>query len=82
MATSSDATSKGALLIPLFDQGQGRRMSHSLLLNVTDDMMVMQDEIFGPLLPIVPYKDLDARICLHQSAPSPTGAVLLRLRQA
>ena len=45
--------SKGALLIPLFEQGQGRRMPHSVLLNVSDEMTVMQDEIFGPVLPIV-----------------------------
>ncbi|RON11967.1 coniferyl aldehyde dehydrogenase [Pseudomonas frederiksbergensis] len=67
----SDATSKGALLIPLFDQGQGRRMSHSLLLNVSDDMTVMQDEIFGPLLPIVPYKDLDEAFAYINQRPRP-----------
>lgn len=67
----SDATSKGALLIPLFDQGQGRRMGHSLLLNVSDDMTVMQDEIFGPLLPIVPYKDLDEAFAYINQRPRP-----------
>jgi coniferyl-aldehyde dehydrogenase len=67
----SDATSKGALLIPLFDKGQGRRMSHSLLLNVSNDMMVMQDEIFGPLLPIVPYKDLDQAFAYINERPRP-----------
>jgi coniferyl-aldehyde dehydrogenase len=67
----SDATSKGALLIPLFDKGQGRRMSHSLLLNVSNDMMVMQDEIFGPLLPIVPYKDLDQAFAYINQRPRP-----------
>ncbi|MHC8359519.1 coniferyl aldehyde dehydrogenase [Pseudomonas sp. LS2P72] len=67
----SDATSKGALLIPLFDKGQGRRMGHSLLLNVSNDMMVMQDEIFGPLLPIVPYKDLDQAFAYINQRPRP-----------
>jgi coniferyl-aldehyde dehydrogenase len=67
----SDATSKGALLIPLFDKGQGRRMSHSLLLNVSNDMIVMQDEIFGPLLPIVPYKDLDQAFAYINERPRP-----------
>ena len=67
----SDATSKGALLIPLFEQGQGRRMGHSLLLNVSDDMTVMQDEIFGPLLPIVPYKDLDQAFAYINQRPRP-----------
>ena len=67
----SDATSKGALLIPLFDQGQGRRMGHSLLLNVSDEMTLMQDEIFGPLLPIVPYKGLDEAFAYINSRPRP-----------
>ena len=55
----TDATLKGARLIPLYEQGQGRRMPHALLLDVNDDMQVMQDEIFGPLLPVVPYSTLD-----------------------
>ncbi|WP_409315793.1 coniferyl aldehyde dehydrogenase [Pseudomonas sp. KCJK9016] len=67
----SDATGKGALLIPLFDQGQGRRMPHSLLLNVSDEMTVMQDEIFGPLLPIVPYQDLDQAFAYINQLPRP-----------
>ncbi|MBV4461466.1 coniferyl aldehyde dehydrogenase [Pseudomonas sp. COR58] len=67
----SDATGKGALLIPLFEQGQGRRMPHSLLLNVSDDMTVMQDEIFGPLLPIVPYRDVDQAFSYINQRPRP-----------
>jgi len=67
----SDATSKGALLIPLFDQGQDRRMGHSLLLNVSDDMTVMQDEIFGPILPIVPYQTLDQAFAYINQRPRP-----------
>ncbi|MGG7672164.1 coniferyl aldehyde dehydrogenase [Pseudomonas sp. WC2] len=67
----SDATSKGALLIPLFEQGQGRRMPHSVLLNVSDDMTVMQDEIFGPLLPIVPYRDVEQAFAYINQRPRP-----------
>jgi coniferyl-aldehyde dehydrogenase len=67
----SDATSKGALLIPLFEQGQGRRMPHSVLLNVSDEMTVMQDEIFGPLLPIVPYRDLEQAFAYINQRPRP-----------
>ncbi|WP_172148646.1 MULTISPECIES: coniferyl aldehyde dehydrogenase [Pseudomonas] len=54
-----DAESKGATIIPLYPEAQGRRMPHVVLLNVTDEMTIMQDEIFGPLLPIVPYAKLD-----------------------
>ncbi|MGH8448495.1 coniferyl aldehyde dehydrogenase [Pseudomonas sp.] len=66
-----DATDKGATLIPLYDQGQARRMAHSLLLNVNDDMIVMQDEIFGPLLPIVPYRGLDQAFAYINQRPRP-----------
>ncbi|SDH47262.1 coniferyl-aldehyde dehydrogenase [Pseudomonas benzenivorans] len=55
----SDAQSKGATLVPLFPEAQGRRMPQCLLLNVNDEMKVMQDEIFGPLLPIVPYARIE-----------------------
>ncbi|SDS52455.1 coniferyl-aldehyde dehydrogenase [Pseudomonas asplenii] len=67
----SDATSKGAQVIPLFDQGQQRRMGHSLLLNVSDDMTLMQDEIFGPLLPIVPYNGIDEAFAYINQRPRP-----------
>ena len=66
-----DATDKGATLIPLYDQGQARRMAHSLLLNVSDDMTVMQDEIFGPVLPIVPYRGLDQAFAYINQRPRP-----------
>jgi coniferyl-aldehyde dehydrogenase len=66
-----DATDKGATLIPLYDQDQARRMAHSLLLNVNDDMIVMQDEIFGPLLPIVPYRGLDQAFAYINQRPRP-----------
>ncbi|UTW06182.1 coniferyl aldehyde dehydrogenase [Pseudomonas benzenivorans] len=54
-----DARSQGATVIPLHPEPQGRRMPHCLLLNVTDEMRVMQEEIFGPLLPVIPYERLD-----------------------
>ncbi|MFV3304842.1 coniferyl aldehyde dehydrogenase [Pseudomonas sp. NY15181] len=55
----ADAKARGATVIPLFPQGQGRRLPQALLLNVTDEMKVMQEEIFGPLLPVIPYQNLD-----------------------
>jgi len=66
-----DASSKGARVIPLFAQGQGRRMPFSLLLDVSDDMTVMQDEIFGPLLPIVPYSRIDQAFAYINQRPRP-----------
>ncbi|POM12713.1 coniferyl-aldehyde dehydrogenase [Pseudomonas sp. WP001] len=70
-AYAKDATDKGATLIALYDQGQARRMPHSLLLNVSDEMTVMQDEIFGPLLPIVPYRGIDEAFAYINQRPRP-----------
>lgn len=66
-----DATEKGAKLISLYDSGQDQRMPFSLLLNVTDEMLVMQDEIFGPLLPIVPYSRIDQAFAYVNQRPRP-----------
>ncbi|GFM87452.1 aldehyde dehydrogenase [Pseudomonas cichorii] len=66
-----DAAGKGAQVIALYDQGQAQRMPFSLLLNVSDDMLVMQDEIFGPLLPIVPYKHIDEAFAYINQRPRP-----------
>lgn len=66
-----DAAAKGARLLPLHEVGQDRRMPHHLLLDVSDDMQVMQDEIFGPLLPIVPYDDLDQALAYVNERPRP-----------
>ncbi|WP_407293265.1 coniferyl aldehyde dehydrogenase [Stutzerimonas zhaodongensis] len=66
-----DAQAKGARLLPLFEQGQGRRMPHCVLLDVNDSMQVMQDEIFGPLLPVVPYEGLDEAIAYVNARPRP-----------
>lgn len=66
-----DAEAKGARLVPLFETGQDRRMPHYLLLDTTDDMRVMQDEIFGPLLPIVPYDELDQALAYVNARPRP-----------
>ncbi|GLZ23968.1 putative coniferyl aldehyde dehydrogenase [Stutzerimonas stutzeri] len=67
----ADAENKGARLIPLFPGDQGRRLAHSLVLDVTDEMKLMQEEIFGPLLPIVPYRRLDDALAYVNDRPRP-----------
>ena len=59
-----DARARGARVIELEDGGaqQGghrRQLAPSLLLDVDEDMRVMREEIFGPILPIVAYDTLD-----------------------
>ncbi|MGN2434516.1 coniferyl aldehyde dehydrogenase [Pseudomonas syringae] len=66
-----DAANKGATIITLYEQGQDRRMPFSVLLDVSDDMLVMQDEIFGPLLPVVPYDRIEDAYAYINQRPRP-----------
>lgn len=44
--------------------------------NVDLDSEIMQEEIFGPLLPIVTYEDFDEALALIQSKPKPLSLYL------
>lgn len=48
-----------------------RKFPPTILLDVTDAMMVMQEEIFGPLLPVVRYDSLDRAIEYINAHPRP-----------
>jgi len=56
----ADAKAKGGAIIDLCPQqrpdASRRIMSPKLVLNPTEDMLVMQREIFGPILPVMTYK--------------------------
>lgn len=69
--TISDACTRGATAIQVHEDGQGQRLPLTLLLNVNDDMRVMQDEIFGPILPIIGYTDLAAALAYVRQRPRP-----------
>ena len=61
----NDADTKGAVITPLGgDPGcsKTRQMPLTLIHNVSKDMQVMQQEIFGPLLPILEYDTLEQAI--------------------
>jgi coniferyl-aldehyde dehydrogenase len=58
-----DARGRGATIIELepLDSplaAAGRQLPPTLLLNVNEGMRVMSEEIFGPILPIIPYDSL------------------------
>jgi len=63
-ATLDDAIAKGARVVNLFEEHSPaaeagnalRKFPLTLLFDVTDDMAVMQREIFGPLLPVKTYQ--------------------------
>ena len=50
---------------------QSRLFLPVLLLNVTDDMAVMKEEIFGPILPVVPYRRLEDAVTYVNARPRP-----------
>ncbi len=51
----------------------GRRMPISLVVDPATDLRIMQEEIFGPILPVVPYDDLDAAIDSINAGERPLG---------
>jgi coniferyl-aldehyde dehydrogenase len=67
----TDAEAKGAKIVSLYPEAQGRRLPQYVMLDVNDEMKVMQDEIFGPLLPVVPYERLDDALTYINDRPRP-----------
>jgi coniferyl-aldehyde dehydrogenase len=71
-----DARAKGATVIACNhadeDMENGtRKMPIHLILNATDDMLVMQEELFGPILPVIPTESLDHALDFINDRPSP-----------
>jgi coniferyl-aldehyde dehydrogenase len=71
-----DAQAQGARVVetgPSPEQAKSRAhtLPPTLVLNVRADMRIMQDEIFGPLLPIVTYRHLDEAIAFVNARPRP-----------
>ena len=52
-------------------RARGHTLAPTLVLGVTDDMRIMQEEIFGPLLPIRTHAGLDEAIAYVNSRPHP-----------
>jgi len=62
-ATLADAKARGATVINLapdqqLDAGR-RKLAPHIVLGVNDEMTIMKEEIFGPLLPVKPYREAD-----------------------
>jgi len=71
-----DARSRGAELVTLNPADEElthstRKMPMTLALNTTPDMTLRQDEIFGPILPVVGYQSLDQAIDSINDQPRP-----------
>jgi coniferyl-aldehyde dehydrogenase len=85
-ATLDDARAKGAEVISLVPNAtfndQLRKIPPHMVLGVTDDMQIMQEEIFGPLLPVKTYKTIDEVITYVNSRDRPLGFYLFTNDQA
>ncbi len=60
-----DARQKGALVVEIVSQpkiGRPNTLAPTIVVGATPDMKIMQEEIFGPVLPVVAYRNLDEAI--------------------
>ena len=72
---------KTTRLADVDDRPAQRLLTPTLLTDVRDDMPVMQEEIFGPLLPVVPYDNLDEAIDYVARRPRPLALYLFEQDQ-
>lgn len=75
----ADAREKGAEVIEVnpanedFASANGHKMPLHIVRGATDDMKVMQEEIFGPILPVKTYKTIDEAIDYVNAHDRPLG---------
>tara|TARA_B100001175_G_scaffold317906_1_gene337427 strand:+ start:7951 stop:9378 length:1428 start_codon:yes stop_codon:yes gene_type:complete len=75
----NDAKEKGAQIDEInpsnedFSQQEFYKIPPTIVSNTTDDMKIMQEEIFGPLLPVVEYNELDEATNIINSKDRPLG---------
>lgn len=79
MGYLDDARAKGAEIVEINPAGEDlrqqphRRIAPTLILNPTDDMKVMREEIFGPLLPVKAYGDVQEAMDYINAHDRPLG---------
>jgi len=68
-----DAVDRGAQAIPLISSPDKTALPFTpvALLNVSEDALIMQEEVFGPILPIVAINDVDSIIRYINERPIP-----------
>ncbi|WP_048635958.1 coniferyl aldehyde dehydrogenase [Brenneria goodwinii] len=75
-----DARAKGATVIGLEPENEThadaatRKIAPTLVLDATDEMLVMQEEIFGPILPLKTYRNVDEALAYINAHPRPLAA--------
>ncbi len=72
-----DARAKGGEIVVInpanedFSQQEHRKIPPTIILNATDDMKVMQEEIFGPVLPVRTYATIEDTVREINERPRP-----------
>lgn len=71
-----DARARGARVVEVGRKpgdagGRPHTLAPMIVLDAKDDMRIMQEEIFGPVLPILPYRDIDEAIAYVNTRPRP-----------
>ena len=75
----TDAKEKGAELVEInpsnedFSQQPHHKIPPTLVLNPSEDMKIMQEEIFGPVLPVKTYSDVSEPVDYINSKDRPLG---------
>ncbi|WP_223668710.1 coniferyl aldehyde dehydrogenase [Kangiella shandongensis] len=74
----NDARDKGATIIPLFSTGRRveRKVPPALVFDTSPEMLIRQQEIFGPLLPVIRYQDHNEVIKAINAQPRPLALYL------
>jgi acyl-CoA reductase-like NAD-dependent aldehyde dehydrogenase len=74
---ADEAQAAGAQLHPLAaSDAAARRFAPTLVTNAPAHVALMQEEIFGPLLPLVPYDSLDEALAYVNARPRPLALYL------
>ncbi|MDD1649025.1 MAG: coniferyl aldehyde dehydrogenase [Methylococcaceae bacterium] len=80
-----DAEEKGAHIEKVSDEaiadGTWRMVPH-LVTNVSDAMTIMQEELFGPILPVVPYDAIEEALDFVAKRPRPLALYLFTYDRA
>lgn len=71
-----DAARQGAKLVEINPADEtldeaSRKLAPTLVRDVREDMAIMQEEIFGPVLPMVTYRDVDEAVRYVNEHPRP-----------
>lgn len=70
----ADARSKNASVIEVNPRGESlekTRFAPTLVTDVNDEMLLMQEELFGPILPVAVYDSIDQAIAYVNDHPRP-----------